>query len=95
MLRSLLSWVTVSPKVPADLVAVNYPSVNAIDEARWLVKAGDPLPPRLKNARHHVLSPLFDGAIPNAANINHAVALAKENPDWRVSCQMHKLLGLR
>jgi len=40
------------------------------------------------------LSPLFDGNRPNRENVKHCVKLCLENPEWSLSLQLHKLIGV-
>ncbi len=90
--RSEIDWLTVSPKVPLEVLAKNF---SWIDEVRWPIKKGDPLPPRFASAGVHCLSPIFDGNKLNEENLLYAMWLVKKNPEWRLSCQLHKLLNVR
>jgi 7-carboxy-7-deazaguanine synthase len=86
-----LDWICVSPKVAEHRVR----QLSA-DEVRYVRHRGQGLPvPRIK-ADHFFLSPAFgaDGhPVPGA--IQTCVELSKEFPQWRVSLQQHKLLGIR
>ncbi len=84
-----LDWVTVSPKPQAVTV------LSHCDEVKCVVKAGGPLPIPLIRAKHYLLSPAFKGLEPDPAAIARCVELVKENPRWRLSIQLHKMIGVR
>ena len=65
-----------------------------IDELRYVVKAGDPMPVPHKFARHYFLSPCFDGERPNKDNIAHCLSLVSQHPSWRLGMQWHKFIGI-
>ncbi|MBD5218052.1 MAG: radical SAM protein [Bacteroidales bacterium] len=65
-----------------------------INELRYVVKAGDPIPVPHKHAEHYYLSPCFDGEQPNKDNIAHCIALVQEHPEWRLGMQWHKFIGI-
>jgi 7-carboxy-7-deazaguanine synthase len=83
-----VDWVTVSPKAHAPLV------VTRGDELK-LVYPQDGVDPAAFEAlafRHFFLQPM-DGP-ERAANTGLAARYCLENPLWRLSIQMHKLVGL-
>lgn len=82
-----VDYVVCSPKTPKI-------APDSIDELRYVVKAGDPLPVPHKHARHLYLSPCFDGEQPNIDNIHHCIKLVKEHPEWRLGMQWHKFIGI-
>jgi len=83
-----LNWITCSPKAaPTVLMRVN--------ELRYAIKAGDPLPQPTVTADYYTLSPIFDGMQLNMANLNYCVSLCRDNPIWRLSVQAHKLWGIQ
>lgn len=67
---------------------------DKIDELRYVVKAGDPMPVPHVFARHYFLSPCFDGEQPNKENIAHCIALVQEHPSFRLGMQWHKFIGI-
>lgn len=84
-----LDWVCVSPKAAADLL------LRGGDELKLVFPQADAPPERYAGLafRHFFLQPM-DG--PNLAlNTHHAVAYCLAHPQWRLSLQTHKLLGLR
>ena len=45
-------------------------------------------------AKHYYLSPIFDGQVPNRENVKHCMELILANPKWKLSLQLHKLIGV-
>lgn len=82
-----VDYVVCSPKTPKI-------APDSINELRYVVKAGDPLPTPNKVAHHYFLSPCFDGEQANKANIAHCIKLVQENPEWRLGLQWHKFVGI-
>jgi organic radical activating enzyme len=93
-LSDLLDYTVVSPKgEPAYARKIN-PKVN---EVRLPVKDGDRLPilESLPEAEHYFLSPIFtDNSLTTQANINYCVEQIRQRPEWRLSLQIHKLIGI-
>jgi len=92
-----LDWVTVSPKVGAPLDAS---VAREVDEIRVPVtkETGEGWLLHLRSAypdAEHILSPVFDGWEINQDNVRRALELAYRVEGWRVSVQLHKLLGIR
>jgi organic radical activating enzyme len=86
-----LDWVACSPKVAEHVLAKNIP--EGVDELRYVRHAGQPGVPEPKiPAKHHYLSPRFDGDTINQANLQHCIKLCLANPKWNLSLQSHKLL---
>ncbi|MDR1121148.1 MAG: 7-carboxy-7-deazaguanine synthase QueE [Dysgonamonadaceae bacterium] len=90
----LLDYAVCSPKG-------NYASVRemnpSVDEIRLPVRAGDTLPSReeLPVASVYYVSPVFtENPQETAANIAWCVDYVKCHPLWRLSLQMHKLIGI-
>ena len=84
-----VDWICVSPKAHANLVVANgnelklvYPQVDAEPE-RYEALAFD----------HFFLQPM-DGA-ELAENTRAAIRYCQQHPNWRLSLQTHKILGLR
>ncbi len=82
------NWITCSPK-DASVILTH------VNELRYALKAGDPLPHPTVTANYYTLSPIFDGSHLNAANLNYCAALCRDNSNWRLSVQAHKLWGIR
>jgi organic radical activating enzyme len=68
-----------------------------VDEIRLPVKKGDIIPEiaSLPKARFYFLSPIFtDNTASTQANIDYCVEQIKQQPEWRLSLQIHKLIGI-
>jgi len=94
-LSGLLDYTVCSPK-GGNLATVKRinPKVN---EIRLPVKSKDKLPEiqELPEADYYFLSPVFtSNSQITAENINYCVELIKENPEWRLSVQLHKLINI-
>ncbi len=83
-----LDWICVSPKADAVLAQLSgnelklvYPQPG-VDPARFTALAFD----------HFLLQPMDNSA--QAANTAAAVAYCRVHPQWRLSLQTHKLLGI-
>jgi 7-carboxy-7-deazaguanine synthase len=88
-----LGFVTVSPKVPADVLVRNFPF--GVDELKYVLKSPQPMPETPVTCCYKSISPINDGASINNENLKHCIALVKANPEWRLSAQMHKYWGVR
>lgn len=84
-----LDWTCVSPKAEAPLV------LTAGDELKLVYPQRDAPPERFAQLsfRHFSLQPM-DGSR-SAENTEAAVAYCLSHPQWRLSLQSHKQLGLR
>ncbi len=89
-----IDYITCSPKQQFEKVRELIPEV---DELRFPIQKGDTLPDIsiLPKARHHFLSPIFDNQKVIQENIDYCISLVKENPQWALSLQIHKLIGIR
>ncbi|MDR0754555.1 MAG: 7-carboxy-7-deazaguanine synthase QueE [Prevotellaceae bacterium] len=87
---SLINYVVCSPKVKRNLLT-NFK--NGVNELRYPIKEGDILPciSKIPQAKHYYISPIDA----NRRNINYCIKLIKENPQWKLSLQMHKILKIR
>jgi organic radical activating enzyme len=83
-----IDWVCVSPKARADLV------LRSGDELKLIFPQAGAEPGRFEHLdfRHFFLQPLDDPA--RARNTQLAVRYCLEHPQWRLSLQTHKLLGI-
>jgi len=94
-LSNLLDYTVVSPKGvdPAYAKKIN----PKVDEVRLPVTENVEIPPieSLPIANCYFLSPIFtaDSCFPHA-NAQYCVKYIKEHPEWRLSVQMHKLIGI-
>lgn len=89
-----LDYRVVSPKGNPEYARQVNPEV---EEIRLPVVLGQPLPEieSLPVAKYYFLSPVFtsDGK-ETQANIDYCVERIKQNPRWRLSIQVHKLIGI-
>lgn len=83
-----IDWICVSPKANAEQVLKQgdelklvYPQVNG-DPSRYAGQA----------FRHFFLQPMDNAQ--QAENTKDAIAYCRANPQWSLSLQMHKLLGI-
>ncbi len=88
---SLIDYITCSPKKKYEDIRKKIPTVN---EIRIPIAVGDVLPDIsvFPKADKYFVSPIFDGDKINIENVNYCVDLVKENPDWCLSLQVHKLI---
>ena len=84
-----LDWICVSPKVGAPLV------LTAGDELKLVYpqEGGDPARFAGLAFRHFFLQPMDGPEI--AVNTGRAVAYCLAHPQWRLSVQTHKVVGIR
>jgi 7-carboxy-7-deazaguanine synthase len=80
-----IDWVTLSPKPPMPVVDQPYHEVKVI------YPAVDPLAYEGR-APHRFIQPIDSPEVPDA--VARAVAFVLARPDWRLSLQTHKLLGI-
>ena len=95
-----IDWITVSPKPEAlPHLRENFP--QGVQEIRWPQEANGPLPPpfeALPKAQYYCISPINP---PGSTTYPHPQALYKclqfvqAHPQWRLSLQVHKLIGIR
>lgn len=85
-----IDWITLSPKVAEHAVVP-----AKVDELKYVRGTGQAIPKPAALADHYYISPAFDGDRPDPAAITHCVRLIKENPSWRLTLQLHKLLMVR
>ena len=93
-LSELLDYTVVSPKGQTDYAKEINPQV---DEIRFPVRENDCIPPieSLPEAGYYFLSPVFtENMAETKANIDYCVKQVKKCPEWRLSLQMHKLIGI-
>jgi 7-carboxy-7-deazaguanine synthase len=85
-----VDWVSCSPKTAEHTL-----KINRVDELRYVraIRQGIPRP-KLKST-FKFLSPAADGGGPKQPNLEHCLQLIDENPEWRLSVQMHKLWSIR
>jgi organic radical activating enzyme len=93
-LSNLLDYKVVSPKGITDYAKEINPEV---DEIRLPIQLGNRIPPIdfFPKAKQYFISPIFSKDKESTTkNIDYCVELVKRNPRWRLSLQMHKLIGI-
>jgi organic radical activating enzyme len=94
LLSTLLDYTVVSPKGCSDYAK----KINSqVDEIRLPVKENDCIPPleSLPEAKHYFLSPVFtENLAETKANIDYCVEQVKQFPEWQLSLQIHKWIGI-
>lgn len=87
-----IDWTTVCPKTAAHTLRL-----ARADEFKVVRAHGQALPGVTAiPSDHHVVSPAWSDDLSEVRrNIDWCLALAKENPSWRLSLQLHKILRVR
>lgn len=95
---SRIQYISCSPKVKPEILRKNFTRVN---EFRYPISVGGKLPDiaELPKAEYYLVSPVFLGEEKVRfqrvnENIEYALKLVNENPQWRLSLQLHKLLNI-
>jgi len=93
-----IDYISCSPKVSPEVLRKNFKRVN---EFRYPIEAGDILPDisELPFADNYFISPIFLGEEKKRfqlidENIAYSINYIKNNPQWRLSLQLHKLLNI-
>lgn len=89
-ISSKIDWICVSPKVAEH--ALKQLSAH---EVKYVRSYGQGIPKPRIEAEHYLISPAFEGDQLSQKNLNWCVQLVKENPQWRLSIQMHKIWKIR
>ena len=82
--------IIVSPKVAEHAIRQSW-----AHELRYVRYHGQRLPQNTVGAHHLMISPASDGDELNGRNFRWCAALVRDNPDWRLSVQMHKVWVFR
>ncbi|MGH8619419.1 MAG: 7-carboxy-7-deazaguanine synthase [Burkholderiales bacterium] len=87
-LQAALDWVCVSPKAATEL------AVREGDELKLVYRQAEAAPERFETLafRHFLLQPM-DG-LDRERFTAEAIAYCKAHPQWRLSLQTHKILGI-
>jgi len=95
-LFSLFDYTVISPK--EDTLDILQENNMRVDEIRMPIRKGDNIPmfESLPRADHYFLSPIFtENSTETKANIDYCVEQVKQNPEWLLSLQMHKWIGIK
>lgn len=85
-----LDWITVSPKVAEHAIRQ-----RSADEVKYVRGYGQGIPRTVVEAEHRLISPAFDGDRLDRRTLDWCLRLVRENPEWRLSVQQHKLWSIR
>ena len=83
-----IDFICVSPKVAEHVIAKNF---THISELRYVRHKGQQVPQPSITADHYWISPHSDGFTINSENLAHCINLCKQNPEWKLSIQQHKV----
>lgn len=87
-----LDFISISPKVAEHVIEKNFNGKGHTEvELRYIRHAGQEIPRPSIVADHYFISPHSDGWNLNDENVRHCITLIKQNPDWRLSIQQHKI----
>ena len=93
-----IEYISCSPKVSPLELKKNFTHVN---EFRYPIGVGDRVPDiaQLPPADNYFISPIFLGKEKERfqkvnENIEYSIQIIKNNPQWRLSLQLHKLLNI-
>ena len=88
-----IDYITCSPKQHFERIKE---LILHAHELRFPMVKGDELPnlQELPEADNYLLSPIFDANKLNKENLVYCVKLIKENPQWSLSVQLHKLIDI-
>gem|GEM_PF-554444 len=85
-----LDWITVSPKVAEHAIRQ-----RTADEVKYVRGYGQAIPKTVVDAKHKLISPAFDGNVLQEKTLAWCEQLVRDNPEWQLSMQMHKVWGVR
>jgi organic radical activating enzyme len=86
-----LDWITVSPKTAEH--TLRQPTAN---EVKYVRQKGQGIPRPTIKADHYLISPAHNASNGFAKEtMQWCVDLVKDNPEWRLSLQLHKILSVR
>ena len=84
-----IDWVCISPKAGSDVVQRHGDELKLV----WPQPGSDVAELETWNFAHHLIQPMDDANAP--ANHAAAIDLVLARPQWRLTLQAHKALGLR
>jgi len=85
-----LDWVCVSPKGAEHTL-----QQLTADEVKYVRRHGQGIPKPSVKATHKLISPAFDEGSIQEETLQWCIQLTKENPEWKLSMQQHKLWKVR
>jgi len=90
VVHHLLDWITCSPKTAEH--TLKLPSCH---ELKYVRGYGQGIPKPKIEAQHHLISPHAEAGVIRPDVLKWCIDLVKQNPQWRLSCQLHKLWSVR
>jgi organic radical activating enzyme len=88
-----LDFICVSPKVAEHVLKRNFEGIE-VDEIKYVRHKGQSIPSPSINAKSYLVSPHSNGFSIDKDNVNHCINLCLENPQWKLSIQLHKLWNI-
>ena len=85
-----VDWISCSPKTAEHTLRLKQ-----VNELRYVRDIRQGIPKTKIKADYYYLSPAADGGGPKQESLEWCMRLAHENPQWRLSVQMHKLWDIR
>jgi organic radical activating enzyme len=85
-----LDWITLSPKIAEHAIRT-----KKVSELKYVRNVGQGIPKPSAKADHKLISPAFRGQSIDRDAVAWCQKLVLENPDWRLSLQVHKWIGAR
>lgn len=83
-----IDWITVSPKTAEHTL-----KQLTAHEVKYVRYPNMGLPKTVIKAEHYLLSPAFDAnGVLTPDNLNWCLNLTKQDPKWRLSVQLHKIV---
>jgi 7-carboxy-7-deazaguanine synthase len=86
----MLDWITCSPKVAEHAVRL-----ERCEELKYVRNYGQAIPKPKLSCNNLLISPAFNGDYLDRKSLDWCINLSKENPSWRLTVQLHKLLFIR
>jgi len=80
-------WISCSPKTAEHTLKLKF-----ANELRYVRSIGQGIPKPTIKADHYMISPAFESdGTAHPATVQYCIQMIKENPEWQLSVQMHKL----
>jgi organic radical activating enzyme len=102
IIPNIFNYITCSPKVTVGRLLESLNRVNIIGEFRYTFPGDIPEFSLVKGlAFNFYISPILSDGLKvhdrrkNKENINGAIEYVKTHPDWKLSIQIHKLVGFK
>ena len=85
-----INWLTCCPKVAEHAIRLTQ-----CDDLKYVRTVGQEIPRPATPARNYFISPAFDGLQSDSEAIRWCLQLVTKYPQWRLSIQQHKLIGIQ